>query len=225
MGSTDWDIDVGGSTSFGHYDAPHAATPMPIKLNEGVTCRRLDNSHASEHGRALFTYNREPGNFTVFKDVSVRGWIGMSSHTHNSHAGLGLRMDTAVPTTLSNSPRLFSNGYYAKVYSSGTGWVIALERYLVGVGTTLLTLPVPGGLSYAWFRLRADFLWQSDGSAILKGFSQVIGDTEWTPQLEVVETPGVIPAYDGIGWGGQVEGGGANFINEAYVDLVEVYHS
>jgi hypothetical protein len=225
VGSADWDIAVGGSTSFGHYEALNSADPALLPLNEGLKCRRLDNSHASEYGRALFTYNREPENFTLFKDVSVRGWFGISSHSHNSHAGMCLRTDTTVPTGLSNSPGLFSNGYYGKIYSTGSGLGFSVDRYLVGAGTNLFTLLFPGPTIYSWFRMRLDFLWQSDGSAILKGYSQVVGDTEWTPQLEIVEAPGVIPAYSGVGWGGQVEGGGADFVNEVYVDLVEVYHS
>lgn len=231
MGAADWDIFTGGSGDFDHHEALHTATPFVDKLTDDypsdTKCRRLDNPNATEFGRALFKYNREPTNFTLFKDVSVRGWIGSGARNAKSHVGLTCRMDTTLPTTLADSDRLFDNGYYTAWRQNGAinGWSATLDRYIDGVGTTLFNLDFPFAPGfYIWLWARMDFLWQSDGSAIVKLLSRALGDTEWTEQASIVETPGVIPPYDGIGWGAQIEGGGAEFINEAYVDLIEVYH-
>ncbi|NNL48443.1 MAG: hypothetical protein HKO76_08760 [Acidimicrobiia bacterium] len=231
MGAADWDIITGGSADVGHHEALHTAVPMAIPLSTGfpgvVKCRRIDNDNATEFGRMLFRYNREPTNFTVFKDASVRGYFAFGTNNNGTHVGIGCRMDTAVPSTVASAPGLFENGYYLEgYYDFVAGNIMAkLVRFLSGVGTDLwsLALPVAPGF-YLWFGGRIDFLWQSDGTAILKVFTADPNAPEWLEQTSVVETPGVIPPYDGIGWGAQIEGGGAEFVNEAYVDLVEVYH-
>ncbi len=233
MGVADWDITTEGSGSFGHYEALHSAKSffgghIPDLYPSDTKCRRLDNSHASEFGRALFKYSREPENFTIYKDVSVRAWIGMGVRDAESHAGVACRMDTSVPTTVANAPGIFDNGYYLSLRQKWSlpGGSLTLDRYNAGARTTLYNLDVvlaPG--IYVWYGVRLDFLWQSSGSALLRGYSRSIAAPDWAEAFTLEEASEVIPPYDGVGWGGQVEGGGAELINEAYVDLVEVFHS
>jgi hypothetical protein len=233
VGATDWDIIVGGSGDFGHYEALHSSKSfsggnLPDLFPSDIKCRRLDNDNATEFGRALFRYNREPGNFTELHDVSVRGWFSVGTRDADSHAGVVCRADSSVPASTSNLSRVSNNGYYLALRQkwSVPGVSLTLDRFKDSAGTNLYSLDIPVGAGlYSWFGLRVDFLLQSDNSAVVRAYTQSVAVPGWQEAFVVEEPPEAIPAHAGVGWGGQVEGGGAALVNEAYVDLVEVLHS
>lgn len=241
MGIADWDITSGGDAAMTHDAFQHTNVPVD-QLSHDVWARRIDNVGGTGFGRMQFLYGTGApsyADFGISKDVSVRSAMCLGLRNSGHALALGARMSAGISSDLTDNKLLSEDGYQLRLFENGTDWRMALYRVNSGgevqLGSTIdLATGVLG--DYKWFHLRLDFLLQPNGDATIQAFTNDIGvnpinpanvptwGAVWVKVIDEDELAVSVPAYDRVGWGGQVDPG-AGAIYEGYMDWTECWHS
>lgn len=241
MGIGDWDIVSGGDAAMTHEAFQHSNVPVD-QLSHDVWARKLDNEGGADFGRFQFLYGTAAPSYADFgltKDVSVRGAMCLGIRGSEHALALGARLSAGVSAVTTDNKNISSDGYQLRLWEDGSDWITTLYRVTSGAAVAISSDLVLGSGSigdYKWFHLKLDFLLQPNGDATLQVFKNDLvanpinpanppsWDASWTKIADIPELSINVPAYDRVGWGGQVDPG-AGQIYEGYVDWTECWHS
>lgn len=241
MGIADWDITFGGDAAIAHAAFQHSNVPVD-QLTHDVWARKLDNEGGTGFARQQFLYGTGAPSYSDFgitKDVSVRSAMCLGMRGSEHALALGVRMSVGVSLVTTDNKNISADGYQLRLWEDGSDWYTTLYRVSSGAAVAIssnLVLAAGSVTDYKWFHLRLDFLLQPNGDATVQVFKNDLTvnpinpanpptwDAAWVKIADVDELAVNVPAYDRVGWGGQIDPG-AGAIYEGYMDWTECWHS